>query len=134
MLRHRLLSAVITSALACPIAAAPLPAAAQQTSPSSTTDTPMTTAPAETSSPQVNGKKDGAAWPAGQGAAAQQPVQSIMLDPLTVTATKAPAPRDSVPAAIDVITQDEIDRKAKEAEAKQAALAAFDTAIRQSTA
>lgn len=71
----------------------------------------MTTAPAETSSPQVNGKKDGAAWPAGQGAAAQQPVQSIMLDPLTVTATKAPAPRDSVPAAIDVITQDEIDRK-----------------------
>jgi hemoglobin/transferrin/lactoferrin receptor protein len=39
---------------------------------------------------------------------AQQPV---VLDPLTVTGTKVPTPKSQVPATIDVITQEDLDRQ-----------------------
>ena len=44
-------------------------------------------------------------------AAASQDQSPIMLDPLTVTATKEPTPRDQVPATIDVIDQEQFDLK-----------------------
>ncbi|HVJ43739.1 MAG TPA: TonB-dependent hemoglobin/transferrin/lactoferrin family receptor [Dongiaceae bacterium] len=109
MLRDRLLSAVITSTLACSAAAIPLLAVAQEASQSPATSTSTVADPVQATPPKAADKKAETTGPGGQ--AQQQPAQSIMLDPLTVTATKAPAPRDSVPASIDVITQDQIDRK-----------------------
>jgi len=46
-----------------------------------------------------------------QKAAKDAAAQPIMLDPLTVTATKAPTPRNDVPATIDVINQEQLDLK-----------------------
>ena len=63
-----------------------LPAKAQETPPTPANETDTTTPPGQT----------------------QQPVQ---LDPLTVTGTKVPTPRSEVPATIDVITQQDLDRQ-----------------------
>jgi len=49
-------------------------------------------------------------------AAEEQPVQAseaqpIYLNPLTVTGTKSPTPRDAVPATIDVIGPEDLERQ-----------------------
>lgn len=47
--------------------------------------------------------------PADQAAAATQ-TRAILLDPLTVTGTKTPTPRSDVPATIDVIDAEDLER------------------------
>jgi hemoglobin/transferrin/lactoferrin receptor protein len=41
----------------------------------------------------------------------QAPPKPVVLDPLTVTGTKVPTPKSQVPAVIDVITQEDLDRQ-----------------------
>jgi hemoglobin/transferrin/lactoferrin receptor protein len=49
--------------------------------------------------------------PAPAAPAKEAAAQPIMLDPLTVTGTKVPTPKSQVPATIDVITQEDLDRQ-----------------------
>jgi hemoglobin/transferrin/lactoferrin receptor protein len=72
------------------------PAHSQETTPD-----PATGAPA----PAADGAQ---AKPAAPAQPEQQP---IVLDPLTVTGTKVPTPKSQVPATIDVITQEDLDRQ-----------------------
>ena len=65
-------------------------------------DATVQPAPATSTTPAAPDK----AKPADQASQNQQKPAPIMLDPLTVTATKAPTPRNEVPATIDVIDQD----------------------------
>jgi len=122
MLKQRLLCSVLTSLLVVP-ATMPAIAIAQEASQSTATDTSTAAPTAATSAgqkPVVNkaaGTADKSQAPApankttANTATANAAEQSIMLAPLTVTATKAPTPRDQVPATIDVIDQEQLDRK-----------------------
>jgi hemoglobin/transferrin/lactoferrin receptor protein len=51
------------------------------------------------------------ATPAEETAPAQPAPKPIALDPLTVTGTKVPTPQSEVPATIDVISQEDLDRQ-----------------------
>src|SRR3954447_13085368 len=52
--------------------------------------------------------------PAAQSEDTQTPAaeqKPVVLDPLTVTGTKVPTPKSQVPATIDVITQEDLERQ-----------------------
>lgn len=83
MSRHRLfLSLSVSTALLMPV----MPAAAQDT-------TPAPAPAAESDEPTPPAPKP------------------IVLDPLTVTGTKVPTPKNQVPATIDVISQEDLERQ-----------------------
>lgn len=51
------------------------------------------------------------AWPARAQEAPAPEQKPVVLDPLTVTGTKVPTPQSEVPATIDVITQEDLERQ-----------------------